>query len=186
MLKRFMRHKFVHTDLQLTTSLAERVWSSNGDFAPFRSHKTLFWKVRPWFCIHISLSGYWKQSLKPFSAFTGWDCATSLALRVAKRTWNFGTILAKLLGWFLDPLTRHVLVSISCWQQHFQQHGVCAAFECKTSIAARKQGKKMFFGPIGVQLHLQALGQNNKPKNSKRRLGVVQLFLQRLFCIRRL
>ena len=44
----------------------------------------------------------------------------------------------------------------------------------------------MFFGPIGVQLHLQALGQNNKPKNSKRRLGVVQLFLQRLFCIQRL
>ena len=50
----------------------------------------------------------------------------------------------------------------------------------------KKTRKEIVFGPIRVQLYLQALGQNNKQVNSKRMLGVVQLFLQRLYCIRKL
>ena len=42
MWKRTVEHTFVHAAVQLTTSLAERVWSINGDGAPFRSHKTSF------------------------------------------------------------------------------------------------------------------------------------------------
>ena len=75
---------------------------------------------------------------------------------------------------------------MSCWQQHFQQHGVFAAFECKTIIAERKQEKKLVFGPIRVELHLQAFGQNNKPNLPKRMRGVLQLFLQRFFGIQKL
>ena len=60
------------------------------------------------------------------------------------------------------------------------------SFRMPKKHCRKKTTKKTFWGSIKVELHLQALGQNNKPKNSKRMLGVVQLFLQRLFCIRRL
>ena len=149
-------------------------------FAPTRH----YFQMSSCVCIHILLSGYCKQYLNKF-AFTDWDCATSLAQRVAKHHVDFSATFTKFLGSNLDPLARHVLVSICCWQQHFQQHGVFAAFECKTSIAGRKTKKNVFWinwvpsASTGAKTGICTEKFEKMP-------GVVQFFLQSLFCIRRL
>lgn len=88
MQKRVVIRRFVHAAVQLTTSLAERVRSINGDGAPFRCPQDIILKSPP-----------------PVFA---------------------------------------------------SRHSVFAAFECKTSIVGRNNLKKMFWGPIGFELQLQA------------------------------
>ena len=88
MQKRFVIRRFVHAAVQLTTSLAERVRTINGDGAPFRCPQDIILKSPP----------------PVFAA----------------------------------------------------RHSVFAAFECKTSIVGRNNLKKMFWGPTGFELQLQA------------------------------
>ena len=81
--------------------------------------------------------------------------------------------------WIFAPFVRNFFVPVCCWQQHFQQDGVFAAFECKTIFAEEFPKRKMFFWPIAV-VHVFGM------KTSKKHFGVLQLFLQILLCLQKL
>ena len=54
--------------------------------------------------------------------------------------------------WIFAPLVSNFIVSVCCWQQHFQQDGVFAAFKCKTIFAEEFAKRKIFFWQIVVQI----------------------------------
>ena len=114
MQKRFVIRRFVHAAVQLTTSLAERVRSINGDGAPFRCPQDIILKSpRGPLCLHPDIlflqPSNAKQALleetiqkKCFGDQLGLNCNykrkdKSMDRKIRKNDWCCAILSAKLL-----------------------------------------------------------------------------------------
>ena len=57
------------------------------------------------------------------------------------------TLWSRILRWNFAPFASNLISSFCCWRQHFQQHGVFAAFESKQNFAERVAKHQVVFRP---------------------------------------
>ena len=179
MWKRIVGHTFVHAAVQLTTSLAERVWSINGDVAPFRSHKTLFSNVL--LCLYPHTLVWLLQTIFKQVCIYRLGLCNKPCTKSCKTPRGFFSNFYQISGFKFGPSCKACPCLNMLLAAAFPATWCFRSLRMQNKHCRKKNKKKMFFGSIGFQVQVQAQRQEYAQKNLKKCLVLCNSFCRACF-----